>query len=426
MTTDAIHRTPRHEFRDDWPLLLSAMMGVGLASMIPYSIGVFIGPMRQELGWSADIILLGFSFISVVGALSAPFSGHFILWFGARGMALAGTVILAAGTAALAAVPQSIPTFFAIYLVIAIGHGMVSAIIWQKLIVERYVVVRGLAVSIALCGSNIAGAISPMLATVVIEYANWRVGYLALASYMFISTFPLAWFFFRERAVDRAASTVCGVYPKIGLTPSQAWRTREFWLMCISFGFAGIGITGYIVHFVPMLRSQGFSLLLAASVVSSLSIAALIGRLVTGAFMDRVFAPRLAFLALSLPMVSSALLLVCAPNYWVALVAAIFLGLSTGAEFNMIAYLTTRYFGLKDYGTIGGIFYGVFMAGCLAGQQVPALLLRWGSYNWVITLFGTGFLIAATAMLFCRPYPRPDAFEAIEETQASDPMQHEI
>ena len=89
---------------------------------------------------------------------------------------------------------------------------------------------------------------------------------------------------------------------------------REFWLMCVSFGFAGVGITGYIVHFVPMLRSQGFPLLLAASIVRSLSIAALAGQLIARAFLDRVFAPRLATVALGLPLISSTLLLATAPS----------------------------------------------------------------------------------------------------------------
>ena len=124
--------------------------------------------------------------------------------------------------------------------------------------------------------------------------------------------------------------------------------------------------------------------------------------------MDHVFAPRLASLALMLPLASSILLLFFPPGYWIAVAAAVLVGLSSGAEFNMIAYLTTRYFGLRDYGAIGGIFYGVFMLGCLGGQQLPPLLLHWWGYEQVIMLFGAGFLVASMMMLFCRPYPHFD------------------
>ena len=405
MTSSTGYQTARQEFGADWPLLLAAMMGVGLASILPYSIGIFMGPIRREFGWSAEIILAAFASIGIMGIIGAPFTGQLIKWFGARALTLAGTIVLALGTMILGLIPNSIAAFFACYIVIAAGHTLVSAIIWQKIIVERFTKARGLAVSIALCGSNIAGSISPLLATLVIEKANWRVAYFALGAYMFLSVFPLAWFFFRETSQDIRQSKAEKPIQLVGLTQGQAIRTLEFWVMFVSFMFAGMGITGYIVYLVPMLTSQGLSLLLAASVLSSLSMAALCGRLLAGAFMDHVFAPRLASFALMLPLVSSILLLFLPSSYWIAVTAAILVGLSTGAEFNMIAYLTTRYFGLRDYGAIGGIFYGVFMLGCLGGQQLPALLLRWWGYEQVIILFGAGFLLASMLMLICRPYP---------------------
>ena len=398
-------RTAREEFRADWPLLLAAMMGVGLASVLPYSIGIFMGPIRREFGWSAEIILAAFASIGIMGIIGAPFTGRLIKWFGARALALVGTIVLALGTMMLGLIPNSIAMFFACYIVIATGHTLVSAIIWQKIIVERFMKARGLAVSIVLCGSNIAGSISPLLTTLVIEKANWRAAYFALGAYMFLSVFPLTWSFFRDTSRNIGQSNANNQIQGVGLTPGQAIRTLEFWLMFVSFMLAGMGITGYIIYFVPMLTSQGLPLLLSASVLSSLSVAALCGRLLAGAFMDHVFAPRLASLALILPLASSILLLFLPPSYWIAVAAAVLVGLSTGAEFNMIAYLTTRYFGLRDYGAIGGIFYGVFMLGCLGGQQLPALMLHWWGYEQVIILFGAGFLIASILMLICRPYP---------------------
>ena len=398
-------RTAREEFSADWPLLLAAMMGVGLASVIPYSIGIFIGPIRQDFGWSSELILAAFALIGIMGIIGAPFTGQLIKRFSARTLALTGTVVIALGTATLGLIPRSVELFFACFLVIATGNTLVSAIIWQKIIVERFVKARGLAVSVALCGSNIAGSISPLLATLVIQETNWRVGYFALGAYMLLSVLPLAWFFFRETPVDVMRSKADNLTPLAGLTPRQAVRTLEFWCMSVSFMFAGMGITGYVVYLVPMLTSRGLPLLLAASVLSGLSVAALGGRLLAGALMDHVFAPRLASIALILPLASSALLLFLPPEYWVAVAAAVLVGLSTGAEFNMIAYLTTRYFGLKDYGAIGGIFYCVFMLGCLGGQQLPALLLHWWGYEQVIIVFGASFVIASTMMLACRPYP---------------------
>ena len=85
------------------------------------------------------------------------------------------------------------------------------------------------------------------------------------------------------------------------------------------------------------------------------------------------------------------------------LFAAILLGLASGAEYNMIAFLTARYFGLNNYGTVGGILFCLFTIGCLTGQQLPGFI--GGGYAETVLWFGASFLVAATTMLFCRPYP---------------------
>jgi len=408
-------RTAREEFRADWPLLLAAMMGVGLTSVLPYASGTFIGPISREFGWSTEAVLFGQSFIGILGTLISPFFGTFIRLFGARRIVLAGIVFMTAGTMGLGLIPNSYVAYIACHFTIAIGHTMEAAVIWQKIVVERFVTARGLAVSVALCGSNIAGLISPVLATLVIERVSWHAAYLVLAAYLFLSAFPLAWLFFRETprrpAPATAEAPVAPAPPPAGMPPREAMRRREFWLMFVSFACAGLGITGYMIYFVPMLEAQGHAPLVAASVVSSLSVAALAGRLLAGFAMDRFFAPRLAALALGLPVIGSLLLLYAPPSYGVALVAAILAGLSAGAEFNMIAYLATRYFGLRAYGTVSGIFYGAFMFGGLGGQLLPARLLHTGGFDRVVELFGSAFFLGTLLMLLCRAYPRTERRE---------------
>lgn len=121
--------------------------------------------------------------------------------------------------------------------------------------------------------------------------------------------------------------------------------------------------------------------------------------------MDHVFAPRLGAAALMLPLIGSVILIANPAISWAAFAAAALVGFASGAEYNMIGYLTSRYFGLRDFGTIGGILFSLFTIGCLGGQQLPAMILRWGTYDHVIILFAASFLCAAIMMLFCRKYP---------------------
>ena len=401
-------QTVRQEFARNWLMLLAASMGVGLSSMHAYSVGIFLGPIHQAFGWPPEKILAGLGLISVMAGVGSPICGHFMDRLGARVMGLTGTIVFAAGTAALAIIPASFPLFLACFALIGVGTIMASPMVWQRNVVERFVKGRGLAVSVALCGSNVAGAVSPLLATLFIESYNWRVAYLAVASYMLLSTLPLAWLYFRDTP---AAGDGHGAPPSdappadlSGITLADALRTREFWLVTIAFTLAGVGIAGYVVHLAPMLTAQGFSLILAATAVSVLSISAICGRLIAGALMDHMFAPHLAAIALALPMMGSLAILLIHPTYWTAIFAAITVGLSTGAEFNMISYLTAQYFGLRHFGVIGGIVFGTFMIGCLGGQMLPPYILKVGTYHDVLVMFTGSFLVASVLLFFCRPY----------------------
>jgi len=399
----------RDEFRENWPLLLAAAMGVGLTSVHTYSIGIFIGAISHDFGWRTETVLLGLGIVSVMTGICSPICGHVMDRVGARPLGLLGTVVIALGTAAIGLVPKSLAAFLGCYIVVGVGTILASPMVWQRNIVERFVKGRGLAVSVALCGSNFAGAVAPILATLVVGTLNWRWAYIALGGYMLLSTFPLAWFFLREPAPRPSASKAVEATPArgkdpVGMSLAQAFRAREFWLIIIAFLAAGVGIAGFIVHLVPMLTSRGFFLISAASAVSMLSIAAICGRLAAGALMDNMLASRLAAIALLLPVVGGWAILTATPGYAVVCLVAVSVGLSTGAEFNMISYLAVQYFGLKNFGVISGIIFGVFMIGCLGGQLLPPLLVRPGNYNNVIILFMAAFSVAAILLLFCRPY----------------------
>ena len=405
------------EFGRGWQLLLAAMMGTSLSATLPYALGVFISPIGKDYGWDAEVIIAGLTLSTVLSGLGALFCGRLIARFGARRLAVTGILILTSATVALGLIPRSLPAYFACYAVVALAHMLLSPIVWQKIVVERFVKARGLAMSIVLCGPNIAGSIAPLLSTVVIQRADWHTAYLVLALYMLVATLPLTLLYFRELPIRATSLGTAAEGGEPGRTSptlklADVTKVREFWLLTASFALAGIGLGGYTVHFVPLLLSKGLPLLLAASMMSALSIAAICGRILAGVAIDRLFAPRIAAIALTLPVLSSVLLLFLAPAAWAILAAAVLLGLSSGAEYNMLGYLTARYFGLRNFGTVGSILFCGFTLGCVVGQLFPGVMLRTGTYDNVAVFFGATFLTAAVLMLFCRAYPQLAAEDA--------------
>jgi MFS family permease len=400
------------EWRNGWPLILSCTFGIGVVAIPTYTIGLFVEPLSAEYGWTISAIVFAQTLLALANAPLSPVAGMAMDRFGARPLVLTGALFHAIIFSLLAFNGGSLWLFYALWLLLAVATTATSPMIWLKAVVDRFEKNRGFASSVALCGSNIAGAITPLLAAWLIIEHGWRAAYFGLALYMLVTALPLALIFYHDKRslVSRAArkskqpSTTKPEADMPGLLLKEARMTREFWVLLASFFFAGAGITGFIVHAVPMLTSQGVSTIMAASAVTTFSISAIAGRVGAGWLMDRIFAPRLAAVALAIPVGAMALLL-GAPSYPVALLAAAMVGISTGAEYNMISYLTANYFGFKRYGTISGWMNTTFTLGCTGGPLLAAwMVTATGSYDTTIIMLGASFGLASVIMLLCRSY----------------------
>jgi cyanate permease len=71
-----------------------------------------------------------------------------------------------------------------------------------------------------------------------------------------------------------------------------------------------------------------------------------------------------------------------------------------------VAYLTVRYFGLRNYGTIYGLQYGAFaMASGIAPWAFGRVYDLSGSYNPILAVFSVGLVAGAAALLTLGRYP---------------------
>jgi len=87
-------------------------------------------------------------------------------------------------------------------------------------------------------------------------------------------------------------------------------------------------------------------------------------------------------------------------------ISMIIIGLAAGAELDLLAFLTSRYFGLKDYGKLYGSLYVFFSIG--AGIA-PALFGRYfdinGDYIFLLYLVICTSILSGILMLRLGDYP---------------------
>ena len=92
-------------------------------------------------------------------------------------------------------------------------------------------------------------------------------------------------------------------------------------------------------------------------------------------------------------------------NSQLMLAGAFLVGLGLGAEVDIIAYITSRYFGLLDFGKVYSSALAAFaLAGALGPLVMGAGFDRTGSYRDPLILFFVAAAIAAALMTRLGPY----------------------
>jgi MFS family permease len=158
---------------------------------------------------------------------------------------------------------------------------------------------------------------------------------------------------------------------------------------------------------VPILTERGASPLGAAGIASIVGIFSFIGRLGTGLLLDRFSGRVVGACAFLLPVVSCLLLLFDGARPGSQAVASALLGLTVGAEVDVIAYLVSRHFGLKSYGTI----FGAVVAAMAAGGALGPLAAGWvfdtsGGYSYFLTATLIFMLVSSLALATLKKLPR--------------------
>ena len=119
----------------------------------------------------------------------------------------------------------------------------------------------------------------------------------------------------------------------------------------------------------------------AAYAVAVIGATGLVGRVLTGVFLDRFFGPRVSQVML-LMTVAGIVLLSLAHTLPGGLAAAGLIGFSMGSEGDITPYLLSRYFGLKRLSTLYALTWTTYAIGGATGPLLVGRLFdAMGSYR---------------------------------------------
>lgn len=371
---------------------LGLFMGTGI--LLLFTIGVFVGPIEQDTGWSRAMI----SGVAVPAAfmlgILAPFVGSLVDRFGPRRVLLLSTVMQAIGMFCLAYGSTSVTLFGAMFVLASILGCAQAPVPFSYVIVGWFKTRRGLAMGLTFTFAGLGIAIVPPLAAVLIENFGWRNAYALLGiGALCISLSAAIWLIVDPPVVERRDTSTLP-----GLTVPQAMKTSAFWLLFLAFFLNAIAATAGSISLPTVLSDRGAAPTTAALAMSVVGLALIAGRLGAGLLLDRLPAVRITAVLFLSPVIGHMLMASGVSGYGVVM-AAIFFGFATGAEGDAMSYVLSRMFGMRSFGKILGInFFGYAFGTGLGPALVNILRDHFGDYAPAFLTMAAASSVAVVAM----------------------------
>ena len=398
------------EFQHGWRPLVASILGNagGILSITFYTQGLFAGPVSAEFGWTRSDFFLGFTIMQFCGLVTAPLTGSLVDRFGPRVVGITGLIGHAAMYLVLAITPGSLWAFYLAFAGLAVFAAGSLPITWTTVVNSWFHRHRGLAIGLTMAGIGLAALLAPPLVRFFIESGGWRLAYAAVGLSALVWSLPAVLLYLH---VAPEAGNTTDDHPDPtpvlwGPTRAEAMRDYRFWILGSALFIITLSVIGLVPNFVPLLLDLGWTAAEAAQAATLLGLAVIAGRLMAGFLVDRIWAPAVAALFFAGPALAMALMASVPVTPVLALAAAVLLGLATGAELDLLAYLTSQYFGTRHYGAVFGGIYAFFTVGSgLAPLLYAGVFDTLGSYRPMLAAAAIAIVVAVGPLLRLGTYP---------------------
>lgn len=397
----------KFKFTNPWWVVVGAVCGlfVGQGPVFVGTFGVFLKPIMADMGWDRGTASFALSAGPFFSAFAVPVFGRLMDRRTIRVVALPAIVAYGILLASVGLAPHGLWVFVIVMGLAGLASTIQSPLPYAKSVAAWFDRRRGLALGVAMAGVGLGGFVVPQVTSAVINGFGWRGGYAFLGALTIVIAFPAVALWVREPLPGEGERhAVAGAAP--GLTVHEAVRTSRFWLLGGTFFLVALGIVGMQGHIVPLLTDHGLTPAVAAATLGMFGLSTLAGRLLVGYLVDRIYAPYVATVFFLAPVLGFALLAVGSgplPRLGVVL-----MGLGLGSEIDLIAFLTSRYFGQRVFGEIYGYFFMIFGFGTAIGPAAAGAMFQMaGSYRPALIAAGVVLVLATIGVNLLGAYAYP-------------------
>jgi predicted MFS family arabinose efflux permease len=376
---------------------------IGMGAL--FSLGVFLKPMADSMGWSraaiSSVALLNW----IAMGLGSFFWGALSDRLGTRVVALAGGLLLGLGLV----LSSQVRTLSQLYLTFGFMVGFAVGAFYAPLTstaTKWFTARRGLAVALVSSGIGVGILVVSPLARALTSLWDWRIALLVIGDLAWLVVVPAA-LLLREQPGDVGAAAMGGA-ARAGreYTTRRVLTAPQFWAIALTHFACCAAHSGPIFHMVTHATDQGIGAMTAATALGVSGLSSIAGRLGGGVLADRFGAKPTLIVGLALQAAMIPVYLVARDVALFYALAVVF-GVSYGGVMPLYALVTREYFGEKVMGTAYGAVFLISTLGMGIGSYAGGVFYdRLGSDAW---LYGGSFAIGALAVLLALTFrpPRP-------------------
>jgi MFS family permease len=376
-----------------------------------YGPGVYLSALHAQHGWPTALIASAVTLYYLCGATCIIFIGDAVDRFGPRRMVLVGACALALGVALLpeARAPWHVHGAF---VVMSLGWATMSGAAINAIVAPWFEAKRGLAISLALNGASCGGVLVTPLLVGLTSRLGFRVGLWVAVAVMLVALVPALVVLRRGPAElgllpDGEPRSGSGPVARGSKSPGDAWsrrrllRTPAFLTISIPFALGLLAQVGFFTHQISYLL-QFVGTQSAALAVSLTTIAAVVGRTVTGLIVDRLDRRMVSAANFAVQMAALGLAVV-AETVPAVFLACILFGLGAGNVITLPSLIVQREFPREQFSRIVSLVVSINQFTFAFGPAILGVLRDWsGSYRTSFLFCITLQAIAAALVLLGR------------------------
>jgi len=351
---------------------------------------------------------------------------------GPRKMMLVGALFCSVGLTALS-MQSTFLQFFVFQLISsALGWTLFGPLVINATVTKWFVAKRGWALAISSSGVSLAGLITPITMTIIVDSFGWRTGYLTMAIVVVFVIIPVSMIMKRrpedmgllpdgitEEKTDGNADLIRSAIAsddRQTYNRSQAIRTSSFWLITLGYGLNAAALGSIALHAIPFATSVGFVRSVAAAGMGINGLGNLTSKTIWGWGLQRFDPRRLAGIAFC-TSATGVLIMVLASslqNTAVLMLGFFLYGFGFGGTIPISEFIWGRYFGRRHIASIRGLGRPVTIIFGMAG---PIGTGFWfditGSYVLAFLMLSCVYIIGAVVVNISK-VPKPIQEDNIE------------